>query len=117
MKLLNPLTPGHFLVGKPLISVKTQDTTRNISLLTHWQLIQKQILGFWRQWQAEYLNRLQQRHKWRDVISSPCIGDVVILKEEDLPTAKWLLGRVTALHPGFYNLVLDESVICKGDNI
>lgn len=118
VETLNPLTPGHFLVGEPLISIPdTRYDQKNTSLLSRWQLIQKQTQDFWRRWQSEYLNTMQQRHKWQNVVPSPCVGDVIIVKEEDLPPAKWLLGRVTALHPGSDNLVRVVSVRCKGDNV
>lgn len=115
---LNPLTPGHFLIGEPIISIPDNRYNQiSTSQLSRWQLIQKQTQDFWRRWQVEYLNTLQQRHKWQDVVSSPCVGDLVIIKDEDLPPAKWLLGRIKALHPGSDNLVRVVSVQCKGDNI
>ncbi|XP_073959815.1 uncharacterized protein [Choristoneura fumiferana] len=115
---LNPLTPGHFLIGGPIISIPdSRYDQKNISQLSRWQLIQKQTQDFWRRWQCEYLNTLQQRHKWQNVVPSPSVGDVVIIKDEDLPPAKWLLGRIRTLHPGSDNLVRVVSVQCKGGNI
>ncbi|XP_063380309.1 uncharacterized protein LOC134666932 [Cydia fagiglandana] len=55
--------------------------------------------------------------KWYNVVKSPCIRDVVIMKEQDLPPAKWLLGKITPLHAGPDNLVRVVKVRYKGDHI
>lgn len=115
---LNPLTPGHFLVGENLINVPDVNyETKNVNLLTRWQLVQTQMQDFWRKWHTEYLNTLQQKQKWYDIVPSPCIGDIVIIKEEALPPAKWLLGKITTVHPGPDNLVRVATVECKGGHV
>lgn len=65
----------------------------------------------------EYLNTMQQRYKWQTDKPSPNIGDIVIIKEDDLPPTKWLIGRVKDVHPGSDNLVRVVFVQCKGNNI
>ncbi|XP_072934854.1 uncharacterized protein [Epargyreus clarus] len=111
------LTPGHFLVGEPLVSVPDLNYEgKNINLLTRWHLIQKLTQHFWHKWQAEYLNTLQQRHKWQRSHSSPAVGDIVIVKDEVLPPTKWLHGRIKYLHPGKDNLVRVVTIQCKGDH-
>lgn len=109
--------PGHFLVGEPLVSVPDlYYENKNINLLTRWQLLQKLTQHFWHKWKTEYLNTLQQRHKWQKVHSSPTVGDVVVVKDEIVPPTKWLLGRIKQLHPGTDNLVRVVTVQCKGDH-
>ncbi|XP_063630296.1 uncharacterized protein LOC134801610 [Cydia splendana] len=115
---LNPLTPGHFLIGEPVTSVPDINyENRNVNMLTRWQLIQKQTQDFWRRWKAEYLNTLQQRYKWQDTVNPPTVGDIVVIKEDDMPPAKWLLGKITALHTGPDQLVRVVTVQCKGNNL
>lgn len=115
---LNPLTPGHFLIGEPVMNVPdTNYEDKNINLLTRWQFIQNRMQDFWRRWKAEYLNTLQQRHKWQGTVKAPCVGDIVIVKEDDMPPAKWLLGKIKALHPGTDQLVRVATVQCKGDHL
>lgn len=112
-----PLTPGHFLVGEPLISVPdTNYECQPVSLLTRWQVIQKMTQDFWHRWRSEYLNTLQQRYKWQVKVPEPAIGDVVIIKEDNLPPTKWLLGRVKQIHPGKDNLVRVVTVQTAGNN-
>lgn len=113
----SPLTPGHFLVGESLIGVPDVNyENRKISLLTRWQLIQKMTQDFWRRWQTDYLHTLQQRYKWQKQVSSPAVGDIVVIREEDMPPTKWLLGRIKYLHKGPDNLARVAIVQCKGDH-
>lgn len=96
-----PLTPGHFLVGEPLVSLPGVDfESSNISSLSRWQLVQKMFQSFWRRWSQDYLTSLVHRYKWIDQVPEPCVNDVVLIKEDDQPPSRWLLGRVMEKHPG-----------------
>lgn len=115
VETMSPLTPGHFLIGEPLLSVPDDDYEKsNINLLTRWQLVQQMTQDFWRRWHSEYLNTLQQRTKWQSAIQSPTVGDIVVIKEENLPPTRWLMGKIKTLHPGKDNLVRVVTVQCKG---
>ena len=50
---------------------------------------------FWVRWKKEYLLSLQQRQRWTKPRRNRCVGDVVIIKDEDEPRNKWQLARVT----------------------
>ncbi|CAK1595921.1 unnamed protein product [Parnassius mnemosyne] len=96
-----PLTPGHFLIGEPIISIPDDNYEHtNRSSLTRWQLVQKMTQNFWRRWSQEYLSYLLHRYKWTYQVPEPNIGDVVLVKENDLPPCRWLLGRIIEKHPG-----------------
>lgn len=98
---LEPLTPAHFLVGRPLIAVpepEVQDI--QISRLSRYQLIQQLHQHFWSRWRNEYLLELQQRTKWRSNRSNLKEGILVLLKEDRAPPLQWRLGRVVKVHPG-----------------
>ncbi|XP_045541437.1 uncharacterized protein LOC123722922 [Papilio machaon] len=113
-----PLTPGHFLVGGPLVVVPDRDYKDfNITSLKRWQLTQRMLQEFWRKWSDEYLAQLQHRYKWKDQVAEPKIGDVVLLREVDLPPAKWLFGVIIEKHAGLDNLTRVVSVRCKGSII
>lgn len=95
------LTPGHFLIGEPLLSPPESNFMDiNANRLTRWQLIQKMHQNFWKKWSTEYLNRLQERPKWLKKIKEPEINDLVLMKEDYLPAARWAAGRVIKKHPG-----------------
>ncbi|GFS92971.1 integrase catalytic domain-containing protein [Trichonephila clavipes] len=62
---LSALTPGHFIIGRPLTSIPEPNyVDSNNSCLTRWQQIQNLVQQFWKSWHKEYLTRLQQRPKW-----------------------------------------------------
>ncbi|XP_055908033.1 uncharacterized protein LOC129942917 [Eupeodes corollae] len=75
---LNVLTPGHFLIGGPLNVLPDRNHT----------------------WSTSYLHLLQQRPKWLQQKPNINVGDIVIVKDDNLPPSLWLLARVIELHPG-----------------
>ncbi|XP_013146770.1 PREDICTED: uncharacterized protein LOC106109715 [Papilio polytes] len=109
-----PLTPGHFLIGEPLVVVPDRNyEDSNVSSLKRWHLTQRMLQDFWRRWSQEYLTQLQHRYKWTDQVSEPKVGDVVLIREDDLPPAKWLFGVIDKKHTGLDNLTRVVSVRCK----
>ncbi|XP_049871181.1 uncharacterized protein LOC126370387 [Pectinophora gossypiella] len=113
-----PLTPGHFLVGEPLVLVPENNyETSSISSLKRWHLTQRITQGFWRRWSEEYLTQLQHRYKWANQIPEPEVGDVVLIKEDGLPPARWLYGLITHKHLGQDGLTRVVSLKCKGHTI
>lgn len=113
-----PLTPGHFLVGEPLVTVAERNYEQsNVSSLRRWQMTQKMVQDFWRRWSNEYLVHCLQRYKWSKVEAEPSIGDVVLVKEENLPPSRWLLGRVEQKHPGLDNFTRVVTLKCNGSLI
>ncbi|XP_063545735.1 uncharacterized protein LOC134753726 [Cydia strobilella] len=110
----NPLTPGHFLIGEPLVTVPERNyECSNISTLKRWQLTQRMLQNFWRRWSNEYLTHYLQRYKWAHQVPEPNVGDVVLVKEDDLPPSKWLFGRIMQKHPGSDQLTRVVTIKCK----
>ncbi|XP_053949452.1 uncharacterized protein LOC128857733 [Anastrepha ludens] len=98
---LNVLTPAHFLIGAPFTSVVEPDVTGlDISRLSRWQRVCHMQQVFWKRWSSSYLSLLQERVKWRKSTGIVQVGNMVILKEENLPPLKWRLGRVESLIRG-----------------
>ena len=89
------LTPGHFLIGCPLHSppVKT-DVDPQISTYKRWNLCLKLSSELWKQWSAEYLQSLQARNKWKKPLENLKVGDLVLVKDEELYHRVWPLARV-----------------------
>ncbi|XP_071052628.1 uncharacterized protein [Onthophagus taurus] len=104
---LQPLTPGHFLCLEPLNSLISEPDYTKVPLnrLDRWKLLQRMLQDFWKRWTMEYLSTLQARSKWTSPTPIPTVGDLVIVKNEQLPPLKWEMGRITQLHPG------DDGVI------
>ncbi|XP_076655135.1 uncharacterized protein LOC143360306 [Halictus rubicundus] len=95
------LTPGHFLVGEPLLAIPEPSLEElSVSRLSRWQLVQQMQQHFWRRWSREYLNSLQPRGKWRRDQAWVKAGSLCLVKNEILPPTQWPLARVVHVHPG-----------------
>ena len=57
------------------------------------------LTNFWKRFTTEYLNELREHHKAnsRTGTIEIAVGDVVVVKNENLPHSRWSLGRVTQL--------------------
>lgn len=99
------LTPGHFLIGVPLLDVPDVNSSTNISLSARWNLIQKMKREFWNRWTRDYLHHLQQRPKWCSKRSNLQINDLVIIHEPNSPPLFWRMGRIAKVFPGRDNQV------------
>lgn len=97
---LTALTPGHFLVGRPLNSIPDHDLMAlSPHTLTRWQLCQKVLQHFSDRWRREYLHTLQTRSKWSAAHDNLQIGDIVMIYERT-PSHSSPLGIIERLHPG-----------------
>jgi len=109
------LTPGHFLIGRPLLAPPTTEASQsNISTLRRWQLVQRLTQDIWRQWQSHYLITLQGRQKWKSTGHKFKVGEVVFVKGDIFAHRKWPLARITATHPGSDGIVRVVDVKCQG---
>lgn len=98
---LQPLTPGHFLIGEPLIAIPEPNLEHlKLNSLDRYQLMQRKVQEFWRRWSSEYLATLQQRTKWKSPVDNLKPGQIVTVKDDDLPPTKWLMGRILEVFPG-----------------
>jgi hypothetical protein len=99
---LEPITPGHFLVGESLTSIPEYDVSDvPMNRLSRWQLVEQLRSHFWKRWHREYLTQLQQRSKPKGTKNTPMeIGAMVLLMEDNARSLSWNLGRVIELHPG-----------------
>lgn len=100
-KDLVPLTPGHFLVGRPLTSLPTPDLQEaNPGRLHRYARIEQARQHFWARWSQEYICELQQRTKWQSRQPDLKPGQLVLIRDERYPPLKWPLGRISAVYPG-----------------
>ncbi|XP_029171202.1 uncharacterized protein LOC114940633 [Nylanderia fulva] len=103
---LSALTPGHFLIGRPIIAIPEESVLEsNANRLSRWQMVHSLVEQIWRSWSQDYLHSLQQRRKWSEKTSCFRIGELALLKNPLLPPSKWNLARVTQIHPGSDGLV------------
>lgn len=98
---LSPLTPGHFLIGRPLTAPACSDLTRSTtSRLPRYDRIAQIRQHFWKRWSLEYISELQTRTKWQTNQDTLIPNTLVLVKEDNLPPLQWRLGRVVQTYPG-----------------
>ncbi|XP_036146395.1 uncharacterized protein LOC118646807 [Monomorium pharaonis] len=103
---LQPLTPGHFLIGGPLVALPDIDVTDvPINRLDRWQAVQRIAQDFWKRWSREYLTSLQGKTKWTSERNNLLINDIVMIQDNNAPPLRWKLGRVIETHKGTDNKV------------
>ena len=107
-----PLTPGHFLIGRPIRvlppSSEVCDTTRTYT--ERFTLLLAMRNSFWKTWYKEVLHQIQQMNKWYFPKRNIKVGDIVIIKDENSPPALWPLGEVISVEADKNGLVRVASI-------
>lgn len=99
-----PLCPSFFLTGKRLTtlpSVGCRDENIDISLHKLWTRRQLAIKAFWRIWTKEYLAELRNLHHRKERQGKIlAVGDLVLIRDSQLPRQQWSLARIQKVFPG-----------------
>ena len=96
-----PLTPNHLLTFKSNVVVPPPGhfDREDIYSRKRWRCVQGITNEFWQRWKKEFVLTLQSRQKWHKTNRNVQVGDVMLLKDDDLPRNCWKLGRVCELIP------------------
>lgn len=97
-----PLSPGHFLIGRPLTAPVCEDDMLDVPAhrLTRYKRVEQLRQQFWLRWAKEYISELQTRTKWKVNTTDLKPDTLVIIKDINLPPLKWQLGRILKTIPG-----------------
>lgn len=78
------LTPAHFLIGEPLITLQesTNSTDKNPGRLRRHELIQQMYQHYWERWHKEYVVNKSQRTKCLSKERNIKIGDLVCYRKK-----------------------------------
>ena len=72
---------------------------------------------FWSVWQTEYLRTLPQSVRKFRSEGKLRLGSVVLIKEDQVPRMKWVIGVVTKLYPGRDGVVRSAEVRTQGGQL
>ena len=112
-----PLTPNHFLLGRPHPHVPpdTEDSFHPISR-RRWIQAQYLINQFWKRWVREYVPALMERQKWLTHKRDMQVGDEVLVVGNNLRRGEWLVGSVTRVYQRENDAVRFADVQTKSGN-
>lgn len=65
-----------------------------------WKCAQVLAEQFWKRWRKEYVQSLQYRRKWNQDLPNIEVGEVVLLKEKEVPRNNWPLALIIRTFPG-----------------
>ena len=94
---LLPLTPGHFLLGAPIIAPLEADEKvpiENLNYIKRWNRLKSIQHIFASRWKNEYITESQRRMTWKTEQQNIKPNDFVIVNDDSLPPIEWRLGRV-----------------------
>ena len=91
-----PITPNQLLTMKSKVVLPPPGNFQKPDLYcrARWRRIQYLANVFWTRWRKEYLHTLQARTKWTSPRWNLQAGDIVLVKDDNLPRNQWHLGRV-----------------------
>ena len=92
-----PLTPNQLLTLKTKVVLPPPGNFQREHLYSrkYWKRNQYLVEQFWSRWKLEFLQNLQVRNKWYFNKRNFKIGDVVLVKDENIPRNQWKLARVS----------------------
>lgn len=104
---LVPLTPGHVLIGSSVLSVPEPYSEQDLekTYASRWMHVLAMRNNFWSRWRKEVLHQLQQSNKWLYPERNFAVGDIVLIKNELAPPAKWPFAKVIEVYKGSDQLI------------
>ncbi|KAI8116031.1 hypothetical protein CVS40_11826 [Lucilia cuprina] len=98
---LNPLSPGHFLIGSALLTQAEPDvSSENLTLINRWKRLKVIYHSFCQRWKSEYLAELHRRYKWKTQRDNVKDNDLVVIKNNNLPPNEYQMGRIIKTYLG-----------------
>jgi len=108
----DPLTPNHLLTmkSKVLLPPPGKFVKPDLYLHRRWRRVQYIVNEFWSRWRKEYLNLLQTRSKWIQTRRNVKVGDIVMVKDDNMPRNQWKIAKVQRTIPSADGLVRKVAV-------
>ena len=86
-----PLTPNHLLTMKSRVLLPPPEEFQraDLYLVKRWRRVHYIVNQFWSHWRKEFLYTLKQRQKWNKPRRNMQTGDIVLIKEDNVPRNLW----------------------------
>ena len=98
---LQPITPAHFLLGKPAKDIPTvRECDAKINFGQRFKLLEASKRSFWKSWYRDYVVTLQIPKRWLQSGPSFQQGDLVSVAEDNMPPLRWKMARIEQLYSG-----------------
>ena len=96
------LSPAHFLIGRPLLTVPDSDPPdkADFTLIGRFQQRQHAMNFLWKRWSLEYLTSLQQRTKWTTEQENLQTEDIFFLKYDNTSPMMCPMAKVIKVFDG-----------------
>ena len=123
---MEPLTPNHLLTMKSrvLLPPPGEFQREDIYLVKRWRRVQYLVNQFWLRWRKEFLLSLQRRQKWVNPQRNMQVGNIVLIKEDNVSRNRWRTARVDEVYAsedGFVRkvkvIVSDRSLTKEGKRV
>ena len=90
------ISPNLLLTGKTEVIIPfAADNQRGVCAKKMWERVQALTNIFWGKWRQDYLSDQQSRRKWKRPAQNFSIGDIVLVKDEQMGRCQWPMGRLT----------------------
>ena len=96
---LEPLTPNHILLLRHNPCSAPSEFEDSEKFQARWKHVHILANEFWARWVKEYLPMLQERQKWLKQRRNFKVGDLVIMKDTNIPRGQWPKALVQETFP------------------
>ena len=104
---LTPISPSNLLTMKSNVVLPPPGkfVREDLFCRRRWRRIQHIANEFWSRWRKEYLSNLQSRSKWNEEKRNLNIGDIVLVKDDNVSRNQWKLAIVEKVMLGDDNKI------------
>ena len=110
------LCPNDVILGRASTCVPQGPFDEKSGHKYRFEFIQKLVTEFWKRWSTFYLPDLVIESKWHTQMRNSQVGDIVLLKDNNLLRGQWKLARVSEIIPSADGLVRTVKVMYKNLN-
>ena len=116
---MEPLTPNHLLTMKSRVLLPPPDEFQreDIYLVKRWRRVQYLVNQFWLRWRKEFLLSLQRRQKWVNPQRNMQVGDIVLIREDNVPRNCWRTARIDEVYASDDGLVRKVKIVVSDPSL